>query len=247
MRRPAAAAAILYTLCAVITLFRTTGAEASIVFDFNTLPAGTLSVTGPDDIESYMEGIYLSDITVKLGARTQKARIESLPTGIYLGNSDGAPDRHSYPWAPYSHPNPKDTFLINRWDATSLLPGERDRIVIIFEDVPITSVEFDWEIFPVTISGASADITFKADGVTITPFFPYALSGPDKPLGDLGHFTYVFDHPVSMLEFIDWTDAPIGIDNLEVTKLPAPGSLVLLATGVGALSLVRRRRRRPPR
>lgn len=213
-----------------------------ILFDFNTLAAGLNSTTGEapgDPIEAYMEGLYGSNITVNVGAQTQKNRIESgHPAGLYLGNSDGALDRGPFV-SPPGHPDPKDTFLINRWNATSLPADVRDRIVITF-DRPIASVEFDWEIFPQT-SGV-ADITIKADGTTI--FYELLPATPidERRLGDLGHFAHFdFVTPVHTLEFIDWNTAPIGIDNLTVNDtIPEPATLLLLGSGLAVMAVWRR-------
>ena len=66
---------------------------------------------------------------------------------------------------------------------------------------------------------------------------------------------YVFDTPVKKLEFIDWTTAPIGIDNIEVNippvrplqvNVPEPSSFALLAPwllAVAGAAFLRRRRR----
>lgn len=226
-------------------------AQATVLFDFNALAAGRNSAGGPPDplhnapdlIDVYMTGLYGSKVTVDLGGRTMQGKPESrrpANTELYLGNSDLAPDRGPMAGAPFVHARdrrgriPLDTYLINRWNASSLPRDVRDRIVISFEDVPIDSVEFDWEIFPVTASGQNADITVKADGVTI---FHEALFGKDKEKGDLGHFgPFSFATPVRTLEFIDWTDAPIGMDNLSVNQqVPEPGSLVLFLSAGLAL------------
>lgn len=213
-------------------------AQATVLFDFNALAAGKKSATGPDLIEQYLEGLYGSNITVNLGAETRRKKIEGRPSGLYLGNSDLALDPGPFGLPP-GHLGPTDTFLINRWNARRIPQEVRDRIVITFEDVPIDSVEFDWEIFPVTASGQNADITVKADGATI---FHEALFGKDKEKGDLGHFgPFFFATPVRTLEFIDWTDAPIGIDNLSVNQqVPEPSSLVLLLAATAALVLAPR-------
>jgi hypothetical protein len=213
-----------------------------VLFDFNALAANVNSATGEDAIEDYMEALWGSDITVALGARTRKSRVESRPSGAYLGNSDGALNRGSCGDEVTCHPDPKDTFLINRWNAGSLDANLRDRIIITFEEEPIMGFEVDWEIFPVTQNGQNADITIKADGVTL---FFRELLGADKELGDLGHFSFSFLAPVQTLEFIDWNDAPIGIDNLRVTRrrVPVPATTPLLAAGLLALGIIRRRRR----
>lgn len=50
-----------------------------------------------------------------------------------------------------------------------------------------------------------------------------------------------FDRPVSLLVFSDGGVNEIGIDNLTVTPVPAPGALLLTLFGLGALRTRRRR------
>jgi hypothetical protein len=245
---------LVLLMVVALTLPQTAGA-ATILFNFNSLGAGINSASNgspfpapnpaPDRIEDYMEDIYGSNITVLLGAQTRTSRVENRPNGtldMYLGNSDGATDRGDCsPVAnPACHGGNPDTFLINRWDSSSIASNLRDRIVITFLDVPIMGFSVDWEIFPVTMNGQNADITIKADGETL--FFSQ-LMGADKERGDLGHYSVSFTQPVHTLEFIDWSDAPIGIDNLRVT-VPVPGTLALLGAGCLAFSFTRAARRR---
>ncbi len=191
----------------------------TILFDFNVLPANVNSAAGnapgQDAIEDNMEALYGSPITVNLGAKTLKDRPENPhPAGLYLGNSDGALDRGAFVMPP-GHADPKDTYLINRWNSSCCAANQKDRIVITFEQRPITGAEFDWEIFPVNGVSTSADFTFKADGVQY--YYTALTTLSEKQQGDLGHYAVSFSTPVKTLEFIDWTDAPIGIDNLRVT------------------------------
>jgi hypothetical protein len=223
---------------AVAALLSPTGAgAATILFDFNPLAANLNTANGNDPVESYMEGLYGTAITVARGAKTLKGRPEEPhPKGLYLGNSDGALDRGPFVTPP-GHPDPKDTYLINRWNSNCCLATEKDRITIIFEERPILAAEFDWEIFPVNSNGTTADFTFKADGVTY--FYTALTTLAEKQLGDLGHFSVTFPRPVRKLEFIDWTDAPIGIDNLRVT-VPGPAPAVLLGAGLALLGAMTR-------
>jgi hypothetical protein len=218
-----------------------------------------------------MEGIFGSDITVRRGAQTRKDKMDGLNnSSLYLGNTDGAADRGSLP-SSFAHSNPKDTFLINRWNQTSLKPHERDRIVIAFEEVALDWVAFDWEIFPVVKgSNEPADITFRAcakaervpdgNGLLLCPADPTHTflfedlgpkGSPEKEKGDLGHFPEVGgkfffpNGPVHQLEFIDWNTAPVGLDNLEGgPRVPEPGSLFLLGAGLTVIGVLWRRNRR---
>ena len=229
----------LVALTAIMLLPQLAHADV-MLFDFNSLPANVNSRGGSDPIEAYMEGVYGSQITVRTGARTRRNRVNGTPADLYLGNSD----------AGMGHAPPLDTFLINRWNATSLAENRRDRITIVFEDEPITGLEFDWEIFPVSEDNR-ASIAVKADGEVI---FMHKLFGADRALGKVGHFSLLnLGHSVRKLEFIDRSfGAPIGIDNLRVRtgpnddlpvfSNPEPSSLVIAATGLlGMLAPVWRR------
>lgn len=253
-------------------------AATSFTWDFNALVKNknsTNTALGLDDpIELYMESIFGSDITVRRGAQTRKDKMDGLTsTSLYLGNTDGAPDRGFLP-SPFAHPNSKDTFLINRWNQSGLKPHERDRIVITFETVPLEWIAFDWEIFPV-VKGSSepADITFRActkaervsdsQGLLNCPAdlahtFFFEDLGPkgsaEKEKGDLGHFPLVGAQfffpggPVHQLEWIDWNTAPVGLDNLEGATVvtPEPATILLLTSGLGGLVAWTLRRRRAP-
>lgn len=215
----------------------------SVLFDFNALGKNVNSTNGADPIELYMENLWGSNITVVAGAKTMKNRPENPhPAGLYLGNSDGATVRGPYP-GPGSHGNPKDTYLINRWNSGCCAATEKDRITIVFDE-GINEVAFDWEIFPTNGANTTADFTFKADEV---PYFFTALTTmSEKTQGQLGHLSFDFDHPVHRLEFIDWTDAPIGIDNLHVGfTVPGPSPLLALGLGLATLAGWRRLRARP--
>lgn len=248
----------LFTMSAVMIALAPPSAE-SVLFDFNSLAAGASSSSGPDGIETYMESMYGSNITVNWGAKAMKGKPDAAHPAsnqLYLANSDNAPDRGPMAGSPYWHADPKDTYLINRWnDKPTKTCGPTclsDRIVMIF-DVPIVSAEWDWEIFPINGKG-KADITAKADGVTI--FYSSLTTAADKALGDLGHAgPFFFATPVNKLEFIDWTDAPIGIDKLQITKrqiIPLqvapvpddPPAVLILAAGLGALMILASRGRR---
>lgn len=224
---------------ALLPMLCETPAEASILFDFNTLNG---RMRNPDvsvgPIEKYMEEVYGSDITVRLGAMALKRRPVRASTRRYLGNTDNGIRHRRY----------MDSYLINRWDTEVLAPDLRDRIVIRFEEAPITAFELDWQIFPATEVDQFADLTILADGVQV--FFEELL-GEDKRFGKLGHFAFQSDKPITELQFIDGTDAPIGIDNLLATRslgnptraVPEPASLIVWG-GIGICVVVAARARR---
>lgn len=193
----------------------------------------------------------------------------------YLGNSDLETNRDAPLTGVGSHPSAhptRDTFLINDWNNGSLTAADKkDRIVITFAN-PIPWVAFDWEIFPQTTL-THADITVLADGhqILFEDLTTFRCSPPpvgqtltqcknsEVQKGDLGSFAH-FDFNTSnaawlaagggnggvhTLEFIDWTTAPVGIDNLQVGQtVPEPASLLLLGSGLAGLGFWGRRKNR---
>jgi hypothetical protein len=224
-------ATLVFVFAASGTCLAAVSTTTSFSFDFNSLSSGIDSTSGEDSIENYMEAIYGSEITLKTGARTRKDKPENgvgLP--LYLGNSENGVGNH-----PTNYNLNKDTYLYNRWK------DGYDRITIEFLDVPVTHVEFDWQIFAQT--RGKADFTFKADDVVI---FYYDNSDSDTIRdGYMNHFSHTFASPVKKLEFVDWTTAPVGIDNLSVTTThtPEPASLLMWGLGAAAFTYAGYRRR----
>jgi len=101
---------------------------------------------------------------------------------------------------------------------------------ISFNDVPITSASFDWAIY---VDAFHA----YADGVQ---FFSHVSADHPGAYGNTG--PYVFASPVTTLLFTDSSNGAIGIDNLTVTPIPAPGAVLLGSIGVGLVGWLRRRR-----
>ncbi|MFO1092667.1 MAG: PEP-CTERM sorting domain-containing protein [Planctomycetaceae bacterium] len=198
--------------------------DAGYILNFNSLAAGVNSATGTDGIETYIESVIGSNVTVYDGTTTLKEKPENVGPTNYLGNTDNG----------VFHANPKDTYLINRWNA-GLPAGVGDRIKITF-DIGVTAIDFDWQIFPVTTG--KADFTLKADGVQ----YLYYDNSANKTNGYLSHSTIAFGKTVYTLEFIDWTTAPVGIDNLKVTMAPEPSTGMLAVLGMAGMGLVRRKR-----
>src|SRR5207237_9264300 len=160
------------------------------------------------------------------------------------GHTDCAQNLKS-PTTTYPSTHSNDTYLINDWQNASA--NMNDRIAMTFAK-PISSVAFDWEIFPQTNMGADIDVYaigvgFSVDILSETlPFCSTNCLTPPTPnvqTGDLGHFnTYYFDSshgwnygPVTQLQFVYWTTAAVGVENLTVcTPVPQRGTLLLLAS-----------------
>jgi hypothetical protein len=55
----------------------------------------------------------------------------------------------------------------------------------------------------------------------------------------LGHFSTTFATGVTRVEFVDWP-VKIGIDNLDPSRVPEPGTLALLGLPIAAVASTRR-------
>lgn len=186
----------LLTALALAVFAGETGA-ALVSFDFDALSR----LNGPTVIESYMEDIYGSDITVTHG----------IVGNVVLPGILG-PD-HYIQTVPILGP---------RWFSFS------------FNEVPITSVSFDWA------AEASAFYAYADDVEIFEHEFSLWSSGNAE--------SFFFDTPVTTLKFSgSCLSFEIEVDNLIVTPLesnsnpiPEPATVTLL--GLSALLLLRKHR-----
>jgi hypothetical protein len=123
--------------------------------------------------------------------------------------------------------------------------------VFVFKN-PIFNLSFDWEVFPNATcnpcsQGSAAYPDFKLwaglnNGAKLhdfpAPLFPVSSPKVDSatflPQG-LGHFSTTFATGVTRVEFVDWP-VKIGIDNLDPSRVPEPGTLALLGLPMAAVA-----------
>jgi hypothetical protein len=185
-------------LLAIIALavFASNSMATLVQFDFDALPY----LGGPTAIETYMEDLYGSEITVTHGI---------VGNGVIPGVL--GPDHYIQTFP----------LLGSRWFSFS------------FNEVPITSVSFDWGV------EASAFYAYADDTEIFRHKFSLWSSGTTE--------TFLFDTPVTTLKFRGSRPSfEIQIDNLTVTPsniiepIPEPATIALL--GLGALVLLRKRK-----
>lgn len=141
-----------------------------------------------------------------------------------------------------------------------------DKIVFDFETA-IYAISFDWEIFPNSAcqhpgewngcgprrtdsnmpdfqlwAGTASQKSYDRHTGDVYGSFPIVTNANnDYPQG-MGHFSTTFASGVTHVEFVDWP-VRIGIDNLQVRRLPEPATLALLGLQLLALGVTRRRRK----
>ena len=120
-----------------------------------------------------------------------------------------------------------------------------DEINISFVQVPIMSVQFDWEVLDNGTNTGPVGFAFFAYDVNDVQIasFNYTGSIPHTETTSL----ITFSQPVARLRFTDDGVHAIGVDNLIVTMVPEPATVLLLGAGlVVFLGWILRAPRRSP-
>lgn len=203
-------------------------ANADVTFDFE----GAGIWDGSTALSTHMTSVYGSSVTVT-DARVNK-NSHSLFT--WTGND-----------SKYIH--------LAAFTSQGALSGDME---ISFDDVPITAVRFDgfvwldghfWDLGDLEMRGYT-----DAYGDRGTPDSSAAVSGDNAPSqmgvtdfswnpGTWNSFDsgwVEFDEPVSLLVFSNHNIHDIGIDNLQVRAVPAPGAAFLGVVGIGLVGWSRK-------
>ena len=252
----------------------TASALLSYAFDFNNI---NLNVVTPLTSGYMLGNIAKTDnislaLTASLATIAPGAKVTAagaIATQNYngegrvtqtLGNSDGSGGINLKADKSIKY----DTFLVNNnfgYSQPALANGTadtlRDRFTLAFAGFTVTSVSFDYEIFPDAQcqkgSGCGPDMSFLADGVQkwlmTTP--PSTTTDPQK-LGTTGKISF---SGAQVLSFVDWP-SEVGIDNLVITgcvtavngqcgssQVPEPATLALFGLGLFGFAALRRTRR----
>lgn len=79
------------------------------------------------------------------------------------------------------------------------------------------------------------------DGVTIATIYP----GVDIPVGQRGHFAIPIPKNVATLgfELFPGSDAQMLLDNIQITAVPEPSTMILLLSGLLPMLVLAWRRR----
>jgi hypothetical protein len=208
-----------------------------------------------------------STATVTGAIATGNYNADGFEFGQTLGTSDGAT---SYSDATHPSLATPDEFLMN--NNFPVLGGPAsDSIRVVFSNLALATVSFDWEIFPdngcsstycathpynATTNPNFPDLEFLVDGVQQGATFYAQVIAGHLPQ-DVGHAQFTLNLPVGAhtLTFVDWP-AEIAIDNLSIQtcgstgtgcvlqSAPEPSPLPLAGLSLALLALVRWQARR---
>lgn len=210
---------------ALAMLLGTSVAQSAVLFDFNGVSlsgnhSNGLGATGGNAaIGTYMsntlhsQGFAGSNVSVSGGLATATYNGEGHVPGITLGTSDGGVAHAGH-----------DTFIIN--DNFNVYgQGAASQFTFTFTNFSITSLSFDWEIFPDATCPKGSycashpgdanypDIELLVDGTNVWQMLATTSPGLDPQA--IGTFAMSFLTGVHTLTIRDWP-AEVGIDNLRI-------------------------------
>ena len=265
-------------LAALVVAASTSSMAAPVVFNFNSVSLGVsnpynssnglgTSVGSTTAIGSYMSGVLGSTVTVTGALATATYNGEGHVVGETLGTSDAGVHHGTM--------TPPDVFIINNNFAIGA--SASDRFSMTFANYSVTSLSFDWEIFPdntcskYTTCGSSyhptysnwPDIELFVNNNTSATWQALATFTSGRDPQGMGTATVDLSGisgGVTKLTFVDWP-AEIGIDNLTITgcagltgcrvvpfnNVPEPSTLPLVALALATLSMAALRGRRNSR
>ncbi|MGH8714161.1 MAG: PEP-CTERM sorting domain-containing protein [Casimicrobiaceae bacterium] len=216
---------------------------APISFDFNAITLsgsqgnGLGATANSTAIGTYMTTTLGTPVTVTGALATKTYNGENHVNGATLGTSD-----HNV-----THVAPNDTFIIN--DDFGIYGGAASSFTMTFGGgFFLTSVAFDWEIFPDASCPASTnvndcggsdhsatnanwpDIELMVNGVA-TPIWsalatiPATTPKDPQAIGTLSAALdlTIYGHAITSLTFVDWP-AEVGVDSLTLTGGCLPGA-----------------------
>lgn len=244
-------------------------AHADVIFNFNSLASGAPSSggVGPNgSIQNYMNNILgCNCVTVTGGVADKTYNGEGYAVGpnngstsLTLGNTDGATSSNSNS----TLNSTLDTFIATTNDSSQKIS---DQITMKFSGYVVSgTVSFDYEIFPDGSSNQPPDFQFvaKNGNAVVSSWTVYGVSPGTAPIGSvhspnhqgtgnsnketsqqlIGHWSGTLNN-VTELDFIDWPPT-IGIDNLTISKVPEPASILLLGTGLAGLFRLMKKRQK---
>jgi hypothetical protein len=238
-------------------------------FNFNSLPSGAPASGGIGvnaSIQNYMNNILGGNYVNVIGAVADKTyNGEGFVVGpgnggtsLTLGTSDGAANDAAALNKDSNGNLVYDTFIATTNDSSSKISSQITMTFINGFTIN-GNVSFDFEIFPdgtsTTNQANPPDFTFVGGTTnwTVNGVTPGTTNGgsthspqsgalkTEPNLQYIGHWSGNVTNATE-LDFIDWPPT-IAIDNLTISRVPEPNTIVLLGTGLAGFAFLKRKPR----